>query len=151
VIKQLLRWMFPPVPRWAIRFLEKYGDDHINRSSIDYYRNLRESDRLFMYVARVNGKKAAVLLAALEVRNGSFRTGHVVICVKPEYRKMGCARTMLGWLKKTCREKGVDLLAYVAADNTPSVELFRSLGAREVSRSTRYRRGESYLRLRLKL
>jgi ribosomal protein S18 acetylase RimI-like enzyme len=150
--RKIWRKYFPAIPRDVIRLLKEHGEGHINSETIQHYEELESKCGVYISTAYRRGQVVAALLFTVERSRDWPRTFHSVVVVHRQHRREGHAEHMLRKAAETARKLKVDYLSYVAADNEPSVKLFKSLGAIEVSRSERIRRnGEHYLRLRLKL
>jgi len=74
------------------------------------------------------------------------------IAVKREERRKGVGRELLRELLKRCREEGVkEIFLEVRKGNHPAVNLYRSLGFKEVGKRENYYGDESALIFSLKL
>ncbi|MDA0562931.1 GNAT family N-acetyltransferase [Streptomonospora sp. S1-112] len=92
-----------------------------------------------------DGGPAVVAGFALWFRNFSTWTGNPGVYledlyVRPEYRGRGYGKALLVELARVCVERGYDRLQWWVLDwNTPSIEFYRSLGARPMDEWTVFR------------
>jgi GNAT superfamily N-acetyltransferase len=102
-------------------------------------------------IARVDGEAAGW---ALWFQNFSTWTGKPGLWledlyVRPQFRRQGIGRALLGYLARLCVERGYGRFEWSVLDwNTPAVEFYRAIGAEAMSEWTTQRvSGEALSRL----
>jgi GNAT superfamily N-acetyltransferase len=97
---------------------------------------------LHAHVAEVDGEVAAMALWFLNFSTWDGVAGIYLedLFVRPGFRRLGLARSLLSALAKECVDNGYTRLAWAVLDwNTDAIALYESVGGRPQSEWTTYR------------